>query len=262
MELAARIGAWKQSCAPLPYDAEVEWLKTSKSIDGNSQYLKIEYIVSVNSIRTTTVRGEVTFEERDNLYDQYIFGHEDRVLINSFALCHGGVRWLYRFGTTQAYFGASGADYTGKTYFNFSGRNIVIINQHETIERVVQGVEDFTANDSGFGIFNYLRAGVAKATPSGPKVHWIKILTNDSLDFDLIPVRFTNENGVSEGAMYDRVSGQLFRNQGTGAFIIGPDVVSSRGGGTKCLTPRRSYRRSSRPSARFCRHSQEWEVAA
>jgi hypothetical protein len=40
---------------------------------------------------------------------------------------------------------------------------------------------------------------------------------------DLISVRFTNEQGVSEGAMYDRVSGAMFRNAGTGAFTIGPD---------------------------------------
>lgn len=40
---------------------------------------------------------------------------------------------------------------------------------------------------------------------------------------NLIAVRFTNENGVSEGAMYDKVTKQLFRNQGTGSFIIGPD---------------------------------------
>lgn len=43
---------------------------------------------------------------------------------------------------------------------------------------------------------------------------------------DMIPVRFTNELGQSEGAMYDRVSGQLFRNQGTGAFIVGPDKTA------------------------------------
>lgn len=42
-------------------------------------------------------------------------------------------------------------------------------------------------------------------------------------EIDLIPVRFTNELGVSEGAMYDRVSGQLFRNAGTGAFLFGQD---------------------------------------
>ena len=47
--------------------------------------------------------------------------------------------------------------------------------------------------------------------------------TAQTLLLDYIPVRFTNEQGVSEGAMYDRVSGQLFRNAGTGAFTIGPD---------------------------------------
>lgn len=36
--------------------------------------------------------------------------------------------------------------------------------------------------------------------------------------FDLLPVRKGNI-----GYMYDRVSGQLFGNQGTGDFIIGPD---------------------------------------
>lgn len=41
---------------------------------------------------------------------------------------------------------------------------------------------------------------------------------------NMLPVRFTNEDGVSEGAMYDCVSGLLFRNQGTGSFIIGPDI--------------------------------------
>ena len=40
---------------------------------------------------------------------------------------------------------------------------------------------------------------------------------------DLIPVRFTNGEGETEGAMYDRVSGTLLRNVGTGAFTVGPD---------------------------------------
>ena len=42
---------------------------------------------------------------------------------------------------------------------------------------------------------------------------------------DFIPVRFTNSLGQTEGAMYDRVSGQLFGNSGTGEFIIGPDKI-------------------------------------
>ena len=41
---------------------------------------------------------------------------------------------------------------------------------------------------------------------------------NSSLVADFIPIRKGNI-----GYMYDRVSGQLFGNAGTGAFIIGPD---------------------------------------
>ena len=41
---------------------------------------------------------------------------------------------------------------------------------------------------------------------------------------DLYPVRFTNQNGEVEGAMYDAVTGRLLCNLGTGAFVIGRDV--------------------------------------
>ena len=53
-----------------------------------------------------------------------------------------------------------------------------------------------------------------------------KIWMNGALVRDFVPVRFTNSNGQSEGAMYDRVSRKLFRNAGTGAFTIGPDVAT------------------------------------
>ena len=55
------------------------------------------------------------------------------------------------------------------------------------------------------------------------KLYGIKLSDGTDVTHDSIPVRFTNEQGVSEGAMYDRVSGALFRNAGTGAFVIGPD---------------------------------------
>ena len=55
------------------------------------------------------------------------------------------------------------------------------------------------------------------------RIYCLKIEQGGVLVRDFIPVRFTNENGQAEGAMFDRVSGELYRNQGTGAFIIGPD---------------------------------------
>ena len=58
------------------------------------------------------------------------------------------------------------------------------------------------------------------------RLYYLKMSKDGSSVRDFIPVRFTNSLGVSEGAMYDRVSGQLFRNAGTGAFVIGPDKTT------------------------------------
>lgn len=41
---------------------------------------------------------------------------------------------------------------------------------------------------------------------------------------DMVAVKFINELGVEEGGMYDFVSETLFRNGGSGSFIIGPDL--------------------------------------
>lgn len=76
-----------------------------------------------------------------------------------------------------------------------------------------------------FGTNNVAQYGLAK-------LYSFKVLnhSNGSFVADMIPVRFTNELGQSEGAMYDRVSGQIFRNQGTGAFLYGRDInpISAR----------------------------------
>lgn len=55
------------------------------------------------------------------------------------------------------------------------------------------------------------------------KIYWITIEREGEKILDFLPVRFRNEIGLMEGAMYDRVTGEVFRNQGTGSFIIGPD---------------------------------------
>ena len=52
------------------------------------------------------------------------------------------------------------------------------------------------------------------------KIFSLKIYDNDILVRDFIPVRKGNV-----GYMYDRVSGQLFGNSGTGEFVLGPDLI-------------------------------------
>ena len=67
------------------------------------------------------------------------------------------------------------------------------------------------------------------------RIRSFKVKRNGVVIFDAIPVRFTNELGISEGAMYDRRgdggmnqdgsarNDGIYRNRGTGAFVIGPD---------------------------------------
>lgn len=63
-----------------------------------------------------------------------------------------------------------------------------------------------------------------RGNPASFRCSYFKLYDGEILVRDFIPVRFTNEQGMSEGAMYDKVSRQLFRNAGTGQFMIGPDV--------------------------------------
>ena len=67
------------------------------------------------------------------------------------------------------------------------------------------------------------------------RLYSFKVTKGGMLVRDFQPVRFTNEHGQSEGAMYDRVSGQLFRNANTAAgaapFRYGNDVAPAPGAG-------------------------------
>lgn len=76
----------------------------------------------------------------------------------------------------------------------------------------------FAGNNNNGGA-NFFADGVRVSAFS------IKDTITDEFLLHLIPVRFLNENGQQEGAMYDKVSKQLFRNKGTGSFTIGPDKV-------------------------------------
>lgn len=68
-----------------------------------------------------------------------------------------------------------------------------------------------------FTHYDFYSRGLQWEVNSKFKSFYLK--NNGTLVVDMIPVR---KDGV--GYMYDRVSGQLFANAGTGDFIIGPDV--------------------------------------
>lgn len=77
----------------------------------------------------------------------------------------------------------------------------------------------FTCN-CNYGIFARLSANMnVQAKPSA--FAWFKMRRNGVLLRDFIPVRVG-----TTGYLYDRVSGQLFGNAGTGRFTLGNDKTS------------------------------------
>lgn len=52
------------------------------------------------------------------------------------------------------------------------------------------------------------------------KYHYCRIYNGNTLLINLIPVRVG-----TVGCMYDKISGNLFYNQGTGSFTLGPDIT-------------------------------------
>lgn len=68
-----------------------------------------------------------------------------------------------------------------------------------------------------FGYNN--KSSIVKAVSM--RISRLKIYSNNILVKDLIPVRVGQV-----GYMYDKVSGKLFGNKGTGNFILGPDVAN------------------------------------
>ena len=220
MMLGARTAAW--SGKPLPYDAEVEWIESTSMkefIDSG--------IVGTSGIEVTS---KCTLLYMTVNYSA-MWGSRARSKVNDFQVYYnnpsaGGTPYsiVLRTGSGQKEISASSLGIEGslidKTLDITARSGTIIVNgitfstplfNFTTPHSICLFCEYTNGAYGNFGRFRY-RSWSAKY--DGVFVS------------DLISVRFTNENGVSEGAMYDRVSGQIYRNAGTGAFIIGPDKTT------------------------------------
>ena len=221
MMLGSRTAAW--SGKALPYDAEVEWLEegpTGSYIQTDIPTTKnTSCVVSLEVVNATKMDG-------GNVCCA-IYGLGQSWDFNSYGL----------FYLTQA-----GQNQRGKV--NFHGYNNVLSDVLQTDNPVrfdvsisANGSDNVRVSCGSFSssasIKNIKDSGRFtllwnRANNSLAKTRLTKVVfsVDNAIIGSFIPVRFTNEDGVSEGAMYDKVSGQLYRNAGTGAFVIGPDKTT------------------------------------
>ena len=87
-------------------------------------------------------------------------------------------------------------------------------------------MNNLSESSSWLGLFaRYNSSTKAVSDMSISTIFWMDIYSpgKSELIMSLKAVRIRNELGFWEGAMYDGISGEIFRNLGSGAFIIGPD---------------------------------------
>ena len=132
----------------------------------------------------------------------------------------------------------------------YAGQDVALLNCIDTLNELFDYTIEYTANDgkcvvvaNGLENTGSVRADarIVNTLPARFGADYRELyrygvygqckVFNSDLVLDFIPVRFTNELGQSEGAMYDRVTNQLFRNAGTGAFLYGDDVAPAPGAG-------------------------------
>ena len=183
----------------LPYDAEVEW------IQGNTDRShKLYPFIHIDVYTGSNPLFYLEFVISDVLK----FNNDMKILSTS----RGAVNVI----------GKSFRE-TGVKATNDRWRFINDYYERNTFDMYNLDTGDFYAKKSNWtyngakGINIFGSPTLDKAYFSSCKFHYLQFKGRDGL-LDIIPVRVGDI-----GYLYDRASGQLFGNSGTGAFIIGPD---------------------------------------
>lgn len=200
----------------IPFDAEIEYLEST-----GTQYIDTGVYSNGGMVRYELDFRPSSAKQQDGVHQGY------------FGLSNNGSRWFGVAATTLRSRGigiglGQSAIWTGLPSVN---RYVVAVSSGSA---TVNGESVGTAGSVSvartgnlylFAINSVGASGVSSVSPQDCRVYKLKIYGSDStLVRDFQPVRFTNERGQREGAMYDRVSGQRFDNAGTGSFVLGPDL--------------------------------------
>lgn len=205
---------FERRCAPtppIPYDAEVEYLESTGTqwIDtGIIPNPDIGFVLSAAYTGYAPGYGRLFGTQKD--------GYAASIVVRQSQASSGEI-YLQKYGGTGGVVSTIPFDTDKHIYrLNYPDNSVSVDTTKWTYTSFTSS---FTGSCWLWGN-NNVTSGFAKA-----RIYGLQVVSretgNDVANF--IPVRFTNELGQSEGAMYDRVSGALFRNSGTGAFVIGPD---------------------------------------
>jgi hypothetical protein len=185
----------------LPYDAEIEYLESS-----GTQYIDISFFGTTTT--TIYIKFETTYLTGSNAYG--IFGYRKAVRENAFSLMQyneGGQLFRWDYGSELNHIKPVS-----------SGWHIASTNGNSMdLDGTIAAGGQLSIAGAMY-LFAINQNGTVFIPSKHLKISSFKLYKSGSLTLDLIPVR-----KGQIGYMYDKVSGQLFGNAGTGQFILGSD---------------------------------------
>lgn len=193
----------------LPYDAEVEYLKST-----GTQY------INTNIIGGSTLTYDICVWA-DSLDSGFLGSRKDSNSRTCWVLITGDslVQLGYGNAFTNSVNTYSQGWVTLRSYNANSKHNVDINSNGITETVIVSNVQSFTNTQPVylFGMNN--NGSLLTSFQCVGRVKYCKLYNNGTLVCDLIPVRVGQT-----GYMYDKVSRQLFGNNGTGNFTLGNDI--------------------------------------
>lgn len=184
----------------VPYDARIEYLESTG----------VQYIDTlVNDVGITWhITAQATATPSSNT-----------ILIGSSSESYNWIGVSASQGNVWAA-GSKAGQYTNKSSTQKS--YLIITFQNDSASVIVDGSTGSIQGQHITGNYCLFCAKNSQGTPSyhiKARVWSVKCYVGGSLKRSLIPVRVGRV-----GYLYDKVSGQLYGNAGTGNFVLGPDV--------------------------------------
>ena len=191
--------------APLPYDAEVEFLEST-----GTQW------IDTGCRATGSLFWEIVAEATQTTQQRMGAIQITPTIIRNHISIPESSNELSNIGYNTSIGKSSIANISGVHAFRLYAAS-------GTVKFSVNGVDSgFTAQQEDFDIganfYLFARNNKTDISLSSMRIYGAKFFVGSTLVRDFQPVR---KNGV--GYLSDKVSGQLFGNAGTGAFTIGPD---------------------------------------
>lgn len=199
---------------PLPYDAEVEYLEST-----GTQFIDADFIPTIDS----AIEIDVVCTSQSSAYTGVAFCG------NYFNSYHAFGIGRYSSPFAIAYFGnknninCAGFGINNRCVISLNVEKLALTNVDSgTTGSTAVGATSFDTSTRSLYILNGNTNTMDLKIHANFQIYGCKLWNGITLVRDFIPVR-VGSGSSAVGYLYDRVSGELFGNAGTGEFLIGPD---------------------------------------